>query len=164
MNTTATYPAASGPVRVLRRAEAWLDQRGKWAWIAATVVGFIAFWPVGLALLFYMIWGKKMFGNACRHRGHHDRHFGRGWGNPAYRPTGNAAFDSYKAETLKRLEDEQEAFETFLQRLREARDKSEFDNVMDERARNRTAAAETPAEAAPAEPGRAADAPRRGEY
>ena len=161
MNTTAAYSAAPAPIRGLRRVEAWLDQRGKWAWIAAMVAGFVLFWPVGLALLFYMIWGKQMFGHSCRHRGQergHDRsHHGQGWGRAAFRTTGNAAFDSYKAETLKRLEDEQEAFESFLQRLREARDKSEFDNFMDERARtNRAAdtvdtAADTTAAARPAE-------------
>jgi len=51
------------------------------------------------------------------------------------RPTGNSAFDSYKSDTLKRLEQEQEEFEQFLARLREAKDKSEFDQFMDERAR-----------------------------
>lgn len=48
--------------------------------------------------------------------------------------TGNAAFDSYKTEMLRRLEDEQASFEEFLQRLREAKDKSEFDQFMGERA------------------------------
>jgi len=48
--------------------------------------------------------------------------------------SGNSAFDSYKADMLKRLEDEQHAFESFLERLREAKDKSEFDAFMDERA------------------------------
>ncbi len=163
MNTTATYSAAPGPVRLLRRGEAWLDQRGKWAWIAAMVAGFILFWPVGLALLFYMIWRKQMFGSACRSRGHH-RHHGRDWAAAAYRNTGNAAFDAYKAETLKRLEDEQEAFESFLQRLREARDKSEFDSFMDERARTGRAAAETGGDdRRPETAGDTADS-RRGEY
>ena len=41
----------------------WLDDRGKGAWIAAMVLGFIVFWPVGLALLAYMIWSKRMFTN-----------------------------------------------------------------------------------------------------
>ena len=36
---------------------------------------------------------------------------------------------------LRRLEEEQDAFEAFLQRLREAKDKAEFDQFMDERAR-----------------------------
>jgi predicted CopG family antitoxin len=51
----------------------------------------------------------------------------------AFRSSGNQAFDAYKAETLRRLEDEQKAFEEFLQRLREARDKAEFDQFMKER-------------------------------
>ena len=41
-----------------QRAEAWLDQRGKPAWITAMVLGFIFFWPIGLAFLAYMIWRK----------------------------------------------------------------------------------------------------------
>ena len=52
-----------------------------------------------------------------------------------YRTTGNAAFDAYKNETLRRLEEEQENFEAFLQRLRDARDKAEFDQFMEERAK-----------------------------
>ena len=103
------------------RAEAWLDERGRPAWIAAMVLGFIVFWPAGLAILAYMIW--------MPHR-------------TAWTSTGNAAFDAYKADTLRRLEDEQVAFESFLQRLREAKDKQEFDAFMDERAR-------TPATAEP---------------
>ena len=54
--------------------------------------------------------------------------------NHSLRPTGNSAFDSYKMETLKRLEDEQDAFQSFLDRLREAKDKTEFDQFMDDRA------------------------------
>ena len=95
------------------------------------VLGFIFFWPVGLALLAYMIWSKRMFNGPCaRRRAHHRSPLRHG-----FTSTGNAAFDSYKAETLRRLEDEQDAFEAFLQRLREAKDKSEFDDFMDERAR-----------------------------
>lgn len=48
--------------------------------------------------------------------------------------TGNSAFDAYKADTLARLEREQHDFETFLGRLREAKDKAEFDQFMEERA------------------------------
>ena len=33
------------------RTERWLDDKGKGAWIAAMVFGFILFWPIGLALL-----------------------------------------------------------------------------------------------------------------
>lgn len=120
MTTVASWPA---------QAETWLDERGKGAWIGAMVLGFVFFWPAGLALLAYMIWSKRMFNAPCARKSHHTARFGM-------KPTGNAAFDAYKAETLRRLEDEQEAFEAFLQRLREAKDKSEFDQFMDERATN----------------------------
>lgn len=47
--------------------------------------------------------------------------------------SGNHAFDEYKAETLRRLEDEQREFLGFLERLRHAKDKAEFDQFMAER-------------------------------
>ncbi|SFC57805.1 DUF2852 domain-containing protein [Tropicimonas isoalkanivorans] len=125
--TTAT----AAPLSWLGRAEAWLDNRGKGAWIAAMILGFIAFWPIGLALLAYMIWSKRMFNGSCR-KGRQSRH--RHY-HAAMKSSGNSAFDAYKAETLRRLEEEQEAFEAFLQRLREAKDKQEFDAFMDDRAR-----------------------------
>lgn len=116
------------PMGWFARAEHWLDERGKGAWIAAMVLGFIFVWPVGLAILFYMIWSKRMFNSSCRSRAMTK---GRTHG---FTSSGNSAFDSYKADMLKRLEDEQHAFEAFLERLREAKDKSEFDAFMDERA------------------------------
>lgn len=145
--TTTTAHRSAGPLGWLRRAEAWLDDKGRGAWIAAMVLAFIFIWPIGLALLAYMIWGKRMFGKSCRHRSHHGdanhRAFAAEWGRmdrTAWRATGNAAFDSYKADTLRRLEDEQEAFEAFLQRLRAAKDKTEFDTFMDDRAKSNTGA------------------------
>ncbi len=127
MNTLASPNHATGFTGWLSRAEAWLDDKGKGAWIAAMVLAFILFWPLGLALLAYMIWSKKMTCSSHRRSG-----FGR---FHASRPTGNSAFDAYKAETLERLEREQENFEAFLQRLRDARDKAEFDQFMEDRAR-----------------------------
>lgn len=116
----------------LARAEAWLDDRGKGAWIAVTVLGFVFFWPIGLALLAYLIWSKRMFSGSCAHR--RDRNHMRGWGRHGHVTTGNSAFDAYKSETLRRLEEEQQAFEAFLRRLREAKDKAEFDQFIKERA------------------------------
>ncbi|QBF31484.1 DUF2852 domain-containing protein [Thalassococcus sp. S3] len=112
------------------RSEAWLDSKGKGAWIAAMVLGFVFFWPIGLALLMYMIWSKRMFDKSCK-----SRRMARwnGAGMNAMRTTGNSAFDAYKAETLRRLQQEQDDFEAFLERLREAKDKAEFDQFMDER-------------------------------
>ena len=146
--------SGSGLTSWLRRAERWLDDHGKGAWIAATVLAFIFAWPVGLGLLAYMIWSKRMFkSSSCaqnwskmkEHQGHHPAPWTR---HGAMRSSGNAAFDAYKSETLRRLEEEQAAFEAFLQRLREAKDKSEFDNFMEDRAR----AARAPTEAANANP------------
>jgi uncharacterized protein DUF2852 len=48
-------------------------------------------------------------------------------------PSGNRAFDEYREETLRRLEDEQREFMEFLERLRHAKDKAEFDQFMAER-------------------------------
>jgi uncharacterized protein DUF2852 len=109
---------------------AWLDRQGKTAWLIAMILGFIFFWPLGLAILFYMIWSNRMsrsfFGcsNTSKSRKSIDS------------STGNAAFDAYKQSTLNRLEEEQSAFQGFLQRLRDAKDKTEFDAFMDERTKD----------------------------
>ena len=49
--------------------------------------------------------------------------------------SGNTAFDAYKADTLRRLEEEQSQFEAFMDRLRAAKDQSEFDQFMKDRSR-----------------------------
>lgn len=152
-STAAPSAATGGPFSWPRRAAEWLDSKGKGAWIAAMVLGFIFVWPVGLFLVFYITatnrWSKDMFnrsGCAARRHGH--------WGHHrAYQTSGNSAFDAYKTEMLKRLEDEQTAFEDFLQRLRAAKDKSEFDNFMEDRAKESRAADV-----------KTNDTPRAGEY
>ena len=150
MSTSDIYPPSSDSPRFGRpderrlyqgwpswfaRAEDWLDDRGKGAWIAATVLGFIFFWPVGLGLLAYMIWSKRMFKKSSTQGDRRDGHTNRHQFRTAMRPSGNTAFDAYKADTLQRLEEEQSNFEAFLARLRDAKDKAEFDNFMDDRAR-----------------------------
>ena len=130
MNTASTTsPMAYTDHRpgFFARAEGWLDERGKGAWIAAMVLGFIFVWPVGLALLAYMIWSKRMFSKSQRSCSRRANRVVTG-------TSGNTAFDAYKSETLRRLEEEQDKFEAFLERLREAKDKSEFDQFMDDRA------------------------------
>jgi hypothetical protein len=120
-----------------------IDDLGKPAWIVLMVLGFIFFWPIGLALLAYLLWSGRM---GCSHRApgrwhneranwrEHWRESMRHWG--PQRTSGNRAFDEYREDVLRRLEDEQKEFRDFLQRLRHARDKHEFDQFMDER-RNR---------------------------
>lgn len=134
MTPAAPYANATSSMGWFSRTEAWLDSKGKGAWIAAMVLGFVFFWPVGLAFVFYMTvnnkWSKTMFGRNCAHRSSRRRHMAR-----AYSSSGNSAFDAYKDDTLRRLEDEQQNFEAFLQRLRDAKDKSEFDDFMEDRAK-----------------------------
>ena len=75
-----------------------------------------------------------MFGSSCRKS--RRAAWSSDWNSRVHASSGNAAFDAYKAETLRRLEEEQAAFEGFLNRLREAKDKQQFDAFMEERARS----------------------------
>jgi Protein of unknown function (DUF2852) len=115
-----------------------LDDLGNPAWIALTIVSFLIWWPLGLVLLGYLV-GSGRFG--CWTGGVARRWQQRSPGNPSgwwsARPpsSGNRAFDEYRAETLRRLEDEQREFKEFLERLRHAKDKAEFDQFMAERGR-----------------------------
>ena len=118
------------------------------AWIVFTVLGFVFWWPVGLAILAFTLWGRRMScwsGHGYDHwqekmervRAKMERYgYGGGHGGWAGPSSGNRAFDDYRSETLQRLEEEQREFRDFLQRLRMAKDKSEFDQFMAER-RNR---------------------------
>jgi len=117
-----------------------MDDYGKPAWIALMVLGFIVFWPVGLALLVFLIWSGRMGCHGSRGRGRWQfeekaREFGSRWGDWGRRQqsSGNAAFDEYRQETLRRLEQEHEEFMEFLRNLRKAKDKVEFDQFMAER-------------------------------
>ncbi len=113
------------------------------------VLGFIFFWPVGLAILFFMLGARRMRCRQWRRMNGFQDFQGPGWsggpglsglkawmcGSGASAPSssGNRAFDEYRTETLRRLEEEQKEFGAFLDRLRFARDKSEFDQFMTER-------------------------------
>ena len=111
--------------------------------IVLIVLGFIFWWPVGLALLFFTLGSRKMgcFDRQGRFEQKMQRMqykmermreragFGSGFGFGP--PTsGNRAFDEYRVETLRRLEEEQHEFKSFLDRLRHAKDKEEFDQFM----------------------------------
>ena len=115
-----------------------LDEIGKPAWIALLVLSFILFWPVGLALLAFLHWSGRM---GC---GRYGRSEFRQWrekmrearGRWHYAPSsGNRAFDEYREEALRKLEEEQREFKEFLDRLRHAKDKAEFDQFMAARTR-----------------------------
>lgn len=133
---------------------AQLDEWGRPAWIAAIVLGFILWWPIGLAILAYMIWSRRM---NCGRRGEMSRwqaRMGEKWRRgterwaaegPSSASSGNRAFDEYRAETMRRLEDEEREFRTFLDRLRAAKDRAEFDDFM---AGRKKGPGETPAPSA----------------
>ncbi len=117
--------------------------------VALMVLGFIVFWPIGLAILGYIIWGEKFGGSADKaqtywnkgkswcssNRGHHSaRH------HYSANTSGNAAFDDYRAEQLRRLEEERArldeeiaAFHEYMANLNKAKDREEFDRFMNER-------------------------------
>lgn len=130
----------------------WLDDLGKPAWIALLIASFIVFPPAGLVVLGYLLGSGRMMGCWTGHDGERwqsrmqrmqqrmERMQARAarWCGPrqGYAPggpsSGNWAFDEYRAETLRRLEEEQRQFKEFLDRLRHAKDKAEFDQFMAE--------------------------------
>jgi hypothetical protein len=113
------------------------DELGKPAWVALAILGFMVWWPVGLATLAFIIGSGRMSkgGSVSRWYGAADQMRPAGtWWQPS-RSSGNRAFDEYREETLRRLEEEQREFRDFLARLRMAKDKAEFDQFMAERTR-----------------------------
>ena len=115
--------------------------------IGAMVLGFIVWWPIGLAILGLKIAQKKgyavpdLFGAAS------DRFssFARGFGSAERQPwrpfaeptSGNAAFDDWRKSELARLEEERRKLEAaerefaeHMDNLRRARDREEFDRFM----------------------------------
>src|SRR6187431_768785 len=118
-----------------------IDELGKPAWIALVVLAFFVFWPLGFAILAFAIWSGRMgwcSGRGVRRWQDGARMQGPGtWWQPQ-QSSGNRAFDDYRADTLRRLEEEQREFRDFLERLRMAKDKAEFDQFMADR-RNRPA-------------------------
>ncbi len=129
-----------------------LDELGKPAWIALMILGFVAWWPLGLVILAFIIgsgrvscwnhngmsrWHNKMDRMQERMRSKMDRaRGGCDWWGATPSSSGNYAFDEYRSDTLRRLEEEQREFKDFLERLRFAKDREEFDQFMAER-RNR---------------------------
>jgi hypothetical protein len=123
-----------------------LDELGKPAWLGLMILSFIVFWPLGLGVLGYLIWSERM---TCGWNGDRSRWQSRfaskwdrkmeKWGaqagaySSAFSSSGNRAFDEYREQTLKRLEEEQQEFRDFLERLRLAKDRAEFDQFMADR-------------------------------
>lgn len=121
------------------------------ATIALMVLGFMAFWPLGLAMLAYILWGDRLETFRRDVNRGTDRlmsGFRRSTArmNFGAERTGNVAFDDWREAELARLDAErrklQEAsaeFEAYSRELRRAKDQEEFDRFMSERARSRAA-------------------------
>ena len=121
---------------------------GRWTLfeLATMVLGFMVFWPIGLAVLVYKMWQRKsgaddlqtvMTAKWNEARAAWSRSSARSW-SPA--GTGNAAFDQWKSAELARLEAERRKLEDaarefaeFLDNVRHAKDREEFDRFMAER-------------------------------
>ncbi|MDB5644077.1 MAG: hypothetical protein JWN07_3394 [Hyphomicrobiales bacterium] len=151
---------------------AWRSARrcGPGAWrpmeIAAMVVGFMVFWPIGLAILGFKVWQKQ-----TGYQGSMTSAVRQGWSYAENRAgafgfgrnrsaetsgfrgfggfggfgggTGNSAFDDWRTAELKRLEEEhrkleaaEREFADFLRNLRQAKDREEFDRFMRDRGGN----------------------------
>jgi len=120
--------------------------------IGLMVLGFVLFWPLGLAMLAYILWGDQfqdMFRDARTHFDGFMREKSHGCSYRAARPrnTGNVAFDDFRQEEIDRLEAErrrldeerkkldamEQEFDDFLRNLRRAKDQEEFDRFMNAR-------------------------------
>lgn len=119
---------------------AWIRPAWTPATIALMVLGFMVFWPLGLAMLAYIIWGDRLDGfkrdvnratdgvfRGCRHARRRSQ---------APR-TGNVAFDDWRekeferlAEERRKLDEMRDEFDTYLRELRRAKDQEEFDRFM----------------------------------
>ena len=147
MAYTADVNRWRGPTEEYDRHPHMLDSPWHPGWIAVTILGFLIWWPIGLGRLFFTLGSRKMgcwshqdrWANKMermqykmeRMRNHMETwqayRRGFGFGPPS---SGNRAFDEYRMETLRRLEDEQKEFREYLDRLRHAKDKEEFDLFM----------------------------------
>ncbi len=118
------------------------------AWTPVTivlmVVGFMVFWPLGLLMLAYILWGERWgefrrdFRGSMNREFHHARDRQR-HGHGRFQ-SGNGAFDDYRTAELRRLDEERRRldeerrdFETYVRNLRRAKDQEEFDRFMNER-------------------------------
>jgi len=118
---------------------------GRGAEIAAIILGFVFAWPVALAYLVWKVAGYPMpdaWRAAMKEK--------LGWtfearrGTPRYSytgpSTGNHAFEEYRRSELERLEaerrrldEESRAFSEFVEELKRAKDREEFDAFMAQR-------------------------------
>lgn len=110
------------------------------ATIALMVLGFMVFWPLGLAMLAYILWGDRFDGFKSEMKGATEGMFANCKRSSRHSATGNVAFDDWRREELDRLAEERrkleemrEEFDEYMRELRRARDQEEFDRFMKDR-------------------------------
>ena len=122
------------------------------ATIALMVLGFVVFWPLGLAMLAYILWGDRLDGFKSEvNRATDDVTnkfkcgFKSDFKSRKYESTGNVAFDEWREVELARLEEERrkldetrDQFDEYLRELRRARDQKEFDEFLKSRKDTKT--------------------------
>lgn len=106
--------------------------------IAMMILGFMIFWPLGLAMIAYIVWGDRLDAFKADMNRATDKAstvFSRG--NFATSRTGNVAFDDWREAELKRLHEERlrldgmrAEFDEYARELRRAKDRKEFDTFM----------------------------------
>ena len=112
--------------------------------ITAVVMAFVYFWPAGVVLAALLGWrGGFVPQNFTQFDPEKAVAQVRALSpEAAQRQSRNESFDAYRRDMLRRLESEQKSFDGFLNRLRDAKDQSEFDQFMDDRAKAARARAE----------------------
>jgi len=92
-----------------------------WLFFALAWAIAVLFWPVTLLLAGVLVWRARRGSSQLRLSGRPAQAAGA---------SGNSAFEEYREETLRNLDEEQGKFREFLDRLRSSRDKQEFDAFM----------------------------------
>ncbi|MFE1600551.1 DUF2852 domain-containing protein [Methylobacterium sp. ID0610] len=108
--------------------------------IGAIVIGFIYAWPLAAAYVVWKLMGYPAFDEL---KSFAERSFRGGFGHAAgafRQDTGNWAFEEYRRRELERLEEERRrleeesrAFTDFVEELKRARDRDQFDAFMAKR-------------------------------
>jgi Protein of unknown function (DUF2852) len=135
----------------------WRRSASRWSpfEIIAMILGFVVFWPIGFAILGYKFWQSRNGGPDLQTLATNKWEDARammssnsGWacGGAArrarrfYSASGNAAFDEWRTAELVRLDEErrkldeaQREFAEYVDAIRRAKDREEFERFMAER-------------------------------